>query len=67
MGLFDAVRDLLPGNGRETAGSDGETFEYRCRDCDREFESTRPHVTAAKCPGCGSDDVRVGDDPYRTE
>jgi Zn finger protein HypA/HybF involved in hydrogenase expression len=66
VGLFDAVRNLLSGGGRAT-GEDEETFEYRCRDCDSEFESTRPHVTAAKCPECGSNDVRVGEDPYRPE
>lgn len=66
VGLFDAVRDLLLGSGRATTG-DEETFEYRCRDCEHEFESTRPHVTAASCPDCGSDDVWVSDDPYRSE
>jgi Zn finger protein HypA/HybF involved in hydrogenase expression len=60
--LFDAVRDLLP--GRAGVARDKETFEYRCRDCDAEFASPQRHVTAASCPDCGSEDVRVGEDPY---
>lgn len=63
MGLLDALSDLLSGR-RDPHESERETFEYRCRDCDHEFESTRRHVTAASCPDRGSEDVRVGDDPY---
>lgn len=62
MGLLDALRDYLLGRG--STERDAETFEYRCRDCDREFETTARHVTEAECPDCGSEDVRVADDPY---
>lgn len=60
MGLLDA----LPGWRGDRTGGDAETFGYRCRDCDRVFESTTRHVTDATCPACGSGDVRVADDPY---
>lgn len=59
MGLFDKLRECLPGRG----ASRGETFTYRCRDCDREFESPYRHVTDARCPDCESEDVRVSE-PY---
>lgn len=62
MNLVDALRSLLPES--ERAG-DRETFAYRCRACDAEFESPRRHVTDAGCPDCGAGDVRVADDPYR--
>lgn len=61
MGLLDALRSLLPGGEPSPTG---ETFRYRCRDCEAEFESGRRHVTDASCPACGSSDVRVADDPY---
>lgn len=64
MGLRDALRSLLPG---DEPPSSAETFRYRCRDCDAEFESPRRHVTDARCPDCGSADVRVADDPYLDE
>jgi putative FmdB family regulatory protein len=63
VGLFDSLRAFLSGNGA-TDESETETFEYRCRDCDTEFESTRQHVTTVSCPDCGSDDIRVSEDPY---
>lgn len=64
MSLFDALLDRLPDFRRGGTDPAAETFEYRCRDCDREFESTTRHVTDAECPTCGSADVRVADDPY---
>lgn len=62
MGLADVLSALLP--GQENGSTQGETFEYRCRNCDRGFESTDRHVVTASCPACGSDDIRVGEDPY---
>lgn len=62
MGLADVLRALLPGHENES--TQGETFNYRCRNCDRAFESTHRHVVTASCPACGSDDVRVCEDPY---
>ena len=33
-------------------------YEYRCRDCEREFERFVPtSATAVACPGCASDKV----------
>lgn len=66
MGLLDTLRSFLPvaDSPSETSGDEPgapETFAYRCRDCDREFESPHRHVTDAACPDCGSPDVRVVD------
>lgn len=57
MSLLDFFRAAF--SGRDTQHE--ETFGYRCRDCDCEFESPQRHVTAATCPDCGSGDVRVRD------
>lgn len=64
MGVFDALRALVSG---DRSGDGEDTYTYRCRDCDREFESPRRHVTDASCPACDSGDVRVSDDPYLDE
>lgn len=62
MGLRDRLAALWPGG--EAEADDAERFAYRCRRCDRAFESPERHVTAATCPDCGAEDVRVDDNPY---
>lgn len=51
MTVIDKLKNLL-------TGSDDQTYSYRCRDCETEFESPEAQMKDVTCPECDSTNIR---------
>lgn len=49
MSIVDKIRDAI--GGGET------TYEYRCTNCDAEFESGQSRLTDVSCPECAATEI----------
>lgn len=54
MSLMDRIKGTLGGNERTEPG-----FNYHCRECDLEFETTESSRSNVECPNCGAMGTRA--------
>jgi putative FmdB family regulatory protein len=40
------------------ASEEEQTFDYHCRECDTEFQSTSRSISEVACPTCGASGAR---------
>ncbi|MFC4356675.1 zinc ribbon domain-containing protein [Halobium salinum] len=60
MGLLGTVTEAVSGDRSPSAAE--ETFAYRCVSCGERFELPKSQMTAARCPDCGSRNVKDAGD-----
>jgi DNA-directed RNA polymerase subunit RPC12/RpoP len=51
---MDRIKGTLGGNERTEPG-----FNYHCRECDLEFETTESSRSNVECPNCGAMGTRA--------